>query len=299
MSDKKLKIYHKFFRFLLKHDIKGVRFLADRLPKKFLNLPKNEVVIETLGGSMLTVNPAVDKTIDPFLYYYGVYEWGTLNVIEKLLKPNNTFVDVGANVGIISLFASRLLNKNGKVIAFEPLPSSFEMLENNIRLNNIKNIETFPYACSNNLKTKYISLESAENRGGASLKTNIENSSTSVKSIILDDFLEIIPDFIKIDVEGHELEVLEGLKNILSSKKPPILIVESSSETETQNSSPERIYNFLKEISSNYKIYKLKGAKVRPSKLIEVKSKEMLPNDDNIFCFPKVKNYLVEKLVNS
>lgn len=296
MNYKKLKSYQRFFRFLLKHDIKGVRLLADKLPKMFLKLPQAQTRVQILGGTKLNINPQEDKTIDPFLYYYGVYEWGTLNVIEKTLKPNSFFVDVGANIGIISLFASKLLNKNGKVFAFEPMPPTLELMKENIINNSISNIEVFPFACSNIGETKFIVQNDENNRGGASLCNNKSKRSTQVKSIILDDFLEEVPDLIKIDVEGHELEVLKGLERTINNENPPILIIESSSKTITKNSSPALILQFIKNSSSNYRVYKLKGEKVRPSKLIEVKSINMLPNDDNLFCFPEKKNPKIYQL---
>ena len=153
-------------------------------------------------------------------------------------KKNDTgcFFDVGANVGLYA-WQVRKVCPLRKILAFEPDPENFKLLEMTRNEANAKNLEIYQYALSNETgDTSFFqdTLTSATGCIAGKDKPWIEqylngsSNTISVKMQTLDSVIQNdkIPSLIKIDVEGHEIEVLDGGRNILSEKKP-LLIIES------------------------------------------------------------------------
>jgi len=174
--------------------------------------------------------------------------------ISKYLGENENFIDVGANFGLWSLYAS-LIIKNGKVFSYEPVSINYKRLLENIRLNNIKNIKTFKLGISN--KEEELEIFIPEDLGSSSIVSIYSKKTEKIKLKSLDnlDFENI--KLIKIDVEGFELKVLEGAKQILKLQRPIIIIEIVESNLNSANSSSKEILNFL--TSVNYSIYSYKN----------------------------------------
>lgn len=156
----------------------------------------------------------------------------------ELDKKNDTgcFFDVGANVGLYA-WQVRKVCPLRKILAFEPDPENFKLLEMTRNEANAKNLEIYPYALSNETgDTSFFqdTLTSATGCIAGKDKPWIEqylngsSNTISVKMQTLDSVIQNdkIPSLIKIDVEGHEIEVLDGGRKTLSKKKP-LLIIES------------------------------------------------------------------------
>jgi FkbM family methyltransferase len=145
--------------------------------------------------------------------------------------------DIGAYVGIFSLYASKAVSENGFIISFEPNPLAYYWLINNIRLNGARNIVTLPYALGNttNRMQLYVAKENIE--ASSFLCNHVSQNPAgkytiaakfSVPVITFYDFLKNIEQFtgrrvenfdlVKIDVEGYELKVLEGAENALKRR---------------------------------------------------------------------------------
>ena len=146
------------------------------------------------------------------------------------------FFDVGANVGLYA-WQVRKVCRLRKILAFEPDPENFKLLEMTRNEANAKNLEIYPYALSNETgNTSFFqdTLTSATGCIAGKDKPWIEqylngsSNTISVKMQTLDSVIQNdkIPSLIKIDVEGHEIEVLDGGRKTLSKKKP-LLIIES------------------------------------------------------------------------
>ena len=99
-----------------------------------------------------------DSSYGGLIVYLGMPEYEGNTYILNNLKPNDTFIDVGACIGDYSLFASSIITK-GHIYAFEPYKKSIEMFEENIRLNNIKNISIFNGVASDKNGYEYLSIE--------------------------------------------------------------------------------------------------------------------------------------------
>jgi FkbM family methyltransferase len=160
------------------------------------------------------------------------YERNNVDFLRRKLLPGMTFVDIGAHIGYFSLLASLLVGKAGKVISFEPERHNYSELKKNIILNKCTNIDIYNIGLSDREGFQKLYIN-PYNDGGHSLvefkQYKSKYSSISVGLISLDSFcVKCYPhreiNFVKIDVEGHQIAVLQGMLGILTSYKPTILI---------------------------------------------------------------------------
>jgi FkbM family methyltransferase len=133
------------------------------------------------------------------------------------LRSGDTFLDVGCHYGIFSILASKIVGPAGRVIAVEPHPGALEVLQRNISANFCENIEILNLALSD--VTSPLSLAFNENGAGIQRESDPASALHMVQGMAGDEALRKtpIPAVVKIDVEGHEFEVLNGLKQTLSS----------------------------------------------------------------------------------
>jgi FkbM family methyltransferase len=251
--------------------------------------PTGLCIVKTLHGFSILVDPILGKGLERSIFFNGTYEEGTLKIMNGILRDEDTFIDIGANIGLMSLHAAVILNGRGKVLSFEPLSSTYNLLMQNIKLNNLENIEAVNMAIGSTNGIVDIWDNTIINRGSSSIiKPHQTAAGHRILIKCLDTYLEEhhIDSItcIKIDVEGWELEVLKGAANTLSGADAPICIVECSTLHPTYGGDNRDIYSFLCNINS-YRLFRLIGGKERPSKLIEIESKDDLPKHDNLFCF--------------
>jgi FkbM family methyltransferase len=154
-------------------------------------------------------------------------------VLEAFLRNGSTFVDVGANVGVYTAWASRCVGSRGRVLAFEPLPTTRECLEQVISLNALDNVQVAPKALGAEKGT--IGLWVVPHASGlTSAVAPVDQSSArrvEVPMSTLDDELALpggaSPALVKIDVEGYEIAVLRGAMRTLSSGEGPAVLFET------------------------------------------------------------------------
>lgn len=150
-----------------------------------------------------------------------------LAYLESLLSPGKTFIDVGANLGIYTLVASRIVGEAGRVLAFEPSAQSFPLLRQNIALNGLRNVLALPVALSQ--KTGTAQLFSAPDPSGNSFgKDPLFNG--EIEEVVTDTLDNVLRrafvrevDVIKMDVQGAEELVLRGASRLLCSMRPVII----------------------------------------------------------------------------
>ncbi|MEN9552370.1 MAG: hypothetical protein RI935_747 [Candidatus Parcubacteria bacterium] len=163
--------------------------------------------------------------VDQEIFWKGCYEEEVLHTIQQHLTEDSVFVDVGANVGDHTLFASHIAHK-GKVIAFEPIPDLCDQIQHSISLQNKQHapITVHPFACGQKTSSLTLSLP-VNNIGGASLVRKGDRT-LSVQVVKADDILknEDKVTMIKIDVEGFECDALLGLQQTISKHKPSLVI---------------------------------------------------------------------------
>ncbi len=246
-------------------------------------------ICPTLYGFEILLNQ-LDKGIERVIYYHGVYEAGTLYVLKECLREGDVFLDVGANIGFISLAAASFVGTSGKVYSFEPLPETFEMLRTNLSINNITNVGIYNIALGSTKESMPIYDNDKFGRGSASLMrlNGAQNNGREISVDTLDAFISCAKvnniRMLKIDVEGYELEVLEGAKKLLSHSNAPIICIEYSNIHPIKGGKPLDIYRFIKRVN-DYQVYKLRRGKSIPSKLVRIERADELPYHDNLFCF--------------
>ncbi len=176
-------------------------------------------------GISLKVNTG--EEIGRRLFYFGSYEPDQEAALVELIRPGDTFFDVGANMGIFSLLASAA---GAKVFAFEPSQKVYQFLTANIESNNRQNsVITIPEAVSD----KEGAVQFFETRTGnygvgriINFNPNVQKESYEVKTNTLESFVKKYgsPSVLKIDVEGAEYPILKGASGILKEISPTILV---------------------------------------------------------------------------
>lgn len=170
------------------------------------------------------VNVDTRNYIEYKIFAEGGYEPHLSTLIKHYLKPNTSFLDIGANIGIHSLSAA--IVKGVQIYSFEPVEFIREKLNKNIKLNLYDNIQVVPAALSNENKVIKTNFSSESSNQGTFSILSEENGVNEISCIRGDDFvLENKIDnisVIKIDVEGFEYSVLMGLKETIKKQKPVI-----------------------------------------------------------------------------
>jgi len=127
----------------------------------------------------------------------------------KSFSPHDVFFDVGANVGVYSLFAASLYPEM-TIIAFEPMPANYQALKENVALNGF-NISCFQWAIGNRCGKAYLSVPDPE-PGKSGAQMSREKSGVRVPIASIDAFMETDPLHVKIDIDGQEFEVVKGMR---------------------------------------------------------------------------------------
>jgi len=287
----RFQISRKLSYFLLYHRFKYSSYLRDKICKRLLPPPKGPVVCPHFHDIELLVDPIKGKGLEKDIYYFGVYEAGTIFVLKRFLHKGSVFFDVGANIGSISCTVARFVGESGHVYAFEPHPETYKILEYNIRINNLNNVTTFNVALGSKISKGKIYDKLDMNRGAATLlrsrnvreEEGYEIEITTIDSLIENGLLPP-PTLIKIDVEGFELEVLKGAEKLLRSDQAPMLCIEYSTLLHQYGGNTFDIYKFIKSVNG-YSCYKFRYNKEVPCQLMRISGKNDLPHHDNIFCF--------------
>ena len=143
---------------------------------------------------------------------------GELSVLRALqILPCEVFVDVGAHVGYYTV---RMAKKCREVVAFEPNPRNREILLKNVELNNLGNVVVYPYAVG---ESRYRARLWLAGSGSTLLAGYVAGESIEVDVVPLDEVVEYA-DIIKIDVEGYEWSVVQGMKSLLAKHRPTLII---------------------------------------------------------------------------
>jgi FkbM family methyltransferase len=188
--------------------------------------------VSTFDGG-IKVHVDLDDWIQKQIYFFGVYllEQHETRYWCDTLKEGDIVLDIGANIGYYSLLASKRVSGNGKIFSFEPVPLTFFRLVENIELNCFGNIYPNNLAISDQDGSLELFIADQYNTGMSSISPPAGDSSVerikviarSVDSLVEEFALDRI-DFIKIDVEGAEMMVLNGMENTLGRFSPVICI---------------------------------------------------------------------------
>jgi len=179
-----------------------------------------------------------DEGISKDLFLFGKREENMTKIFKLYLKPGQNIIDIGSNIGYYVLIEASIVKPNGRIYALEPDPHNVKILRRNIEVNQYDNIVYIENAAVSN-KTGVAQLHLA-NRSNLHTLTRVPEmdkyvkfkGSIEVPTFSLDDFLKfknIDPrsiDVIRMDIEGHEVYALEGMRKTLKRAGPLILFIE-------------------------------------------------------------------------
>jgi FkbM family methyltransferase len=179
-----------------------------------------------LGSLKLTLNPD-DTGISCELAVEGTHEPVATQLMLEMIREGMVTVDIGANIGYYALQIALRVGTQGRVIAFEPAPNSYGLLVQNIHQNGLTNVQAYPYAIGSTRKEMDFFLYEQSN-WNSFVKHGEPIGRVKVLVVPLDEILPSLinrVDLIRMDIEGHELEAIQGMKNTLR-RHQPILCME-------------------------------------------------------------------------
>ena len=198
-----------------------------------------------------------------------IHEKVVTEILVEALQSAKCFVDVGAHIGWYTCIASKHM-PYGSVYGFEMDDLSFALLKKNIAINNCTNVEVYNVAVSESPGMVSYKRDTKRPNPGFYLQANTkdENSAgfVSVNSMILDEFLKskgIVPDVIKVDVEGAEMNVLMGMRQTLRSYKPILFLEIHPSNLHYFSTSTSAILSLL--IENDYKVFEIESMRSQES----------------------------------
>lgn len=166
--------------------------------------------------------------IGRMVYYFGDLDPLITNFIRANVQTGNTVLDVGANIGVVTLPAARWVGHSGRVIAFEPNPSAVSLLKRSVARNGFHNVTVHEVGLSDEDRAAVLRVPPGH-AGCASVRDSGEGVQCRLVPL---DALELghgceTVRLMKIDVEGHELKVLRGAANFFDRAPPELVLFES------------------------------------------------------------------------
>lgn len=174
-----------------------------------------------------------DKGISRSLMLFGTREVDHKVILEKVVTPKMRIFDIGANIGYYVLMERKLLDNDATIVAIEPSPSNIKLLQKNLELNDCSNVSVLEGAVSNKAGTfdfflaEQSNLNTFHKEGSAA--PHLSGVSIKVRTYTLPELAEEhgAPDLLRMDVEGHELEIIDGmLDDIAAGKYKPMICFE-------------------------------------------------------------------------
>jgi len=262
-----LKIMEPFQDEILKHRI--IRSILRRFYT--ISSPESWILAE-LEGIKIYIN-TIDVGLLRSFIIRKRYEEGTTKVFKRVLRKGMTVFDIGACTGYYSLIASKIVGEKGKIFAFEPHPINYKWLKRSIEINNFTNIIPLNKAVSDKSGSTIRLFYSIDNISDHSIVLTENRDCIEVETITLDKFCQenhILPDVVKMDVEGAEILVLKGMEKILEKCNEPILFIEFEYNQED-------IVRFLKEKGFDFYYITKNGE-------LTAEVEEVEEVERNIFC---------------
>jgi len=288
MSKKQVSLISKIYKFGKKKFSKGyglgkikpARIIIKRLESKI----KSDFTI--VNGFKMYLDPADTFNLS-INDSYGDFE---TELMKNQIKEGDIVIDVGANIGYFTLLFSKLVGETGKVFAFEPESRNFELLKKNIQINKIKNVVLEQKIVSNkNGKSKLFISDNIANH--KIFQTDEKNNSfIELPSIILDDYFEKINflnriNFVKVDVEGAEFFVFDGMRKILNQNKEIKIFTEFMHHIiKNSNSDPKDIVDIFINEKFNIDFVNSTYHKLESVDINQLSNSRYAKGTVNLFC---------------
>jgi FkbM family methyltransferase len=205
-------IYRKLMRIIGGHGFG--RFYPVRVADSAIDWILRPRVAEVMGHKMF-----LDPSDSLHLSLTDAYEPLETSVVRQLVHPGDTVLDVGANIGYYTLLLAKLVGEQGRVFAFEPEPENFKLLQKNVALSGYGNVVLIPKAASNFTGTARLYLSDCNKGDHRMCDSGESRDSISISTVRVDDELGDLKRpvrFIKMDIQGHEANALQGMNELLT-----------------------------------------------------------------------------------
>ena len=207
--------------------------------------------VSWLDGLHLTLYPGNETSRSIFVT--GRYEPNEFCLLSKILKPAMTFVDVGANTGLYTLYAARRVGADGSVLAIEPSTREMGVLKRNVEINALNNVRVRQLALSDHASEVELLVARVQNSGHNTLGAFGYNTPLDHREKTRTECLDAIVqaeglsrvDVIKMDIEGAELSALHGALNTLRRDHPLLLLELADRLLRHQNASSAELLSLL------------------------------------------------------
>ncbi|MET0570902.1 MAG: FkbM family methyltransferase [Pedobacter agri] len=207
-----------------------------------------------MGSFKISLNTR--NFIDACIYYTGDYEPYLKMQFKQLINPGDVILDVGANIGFHTLYFAELVGTKGKVFAFEPITANYSALIKNVQLNSFPQVSAVNRALGNANQLMDIHIDNTDQNPGTFSLLEAGVANTTVECIKGDDYIiqQNIQNvnFIKVDVEGFEVEVLKGLSNTIRKHNPIIIFEYDSNYQSKVNKDSKAIFHLLSDLNYNF-----------------------------------------------
>lgn len=245
-----------------------------KLPKillrRLFRYIQTDIIVTDFDNSLI-MSLNLSEHMQRRIFWMGYYSEDIVSVLDYLITPSMMILDVGANVGEITLVAAKRVGTNGRVYSFEPINKIASKLEKHVELNKLTQVEIQRYALGNETKTQIPIYSSCgqqvsdkhEGLGSLYSQNEEDHPVQYVQLITMDDWvnehLEINTiDLIKIDIEGAELACLQGAKETLQRFKPKIIIEIQDFSAEQAGYKATDITDLLSDVG--YEFYRIEKA---------------------------------------
>jgi len=199
-------------------DLEGLRNIFLASPEYRTHFAGAEQRIVDMGHAQVVVD-ATEPEFGRHIARNGSWEPHIVAIIQRHLKPGDTYVDIGANVGVMAFTAAAAIGPAGRVLAFEPHPDNIRNFLAGVAVNGFDNVTLHGFALSDS--------QSVFSLLGTSNGYLMPGGQTVFQTVALpgDPILADLPrlDFVKIDIEGHEPQALTGLNRTLRKHRPIVL----------------------------------------------------------------------------
>ncbi len=257
-----------------------------------------DFVVSLRDGRRLSID--LTTGMQESVYFFGKYEPFVTTLVEQLVFEGDVCVDAGANFGWYTTLMAERVGQTGKVHAFEPVPDTFKELTTNVKLlSDPSTVIANQLALSHTETETVINIFEGEPTGHASLASKSKNTTGfRCETVRLDEYLlnsgVSNVDFIKVDVEGAELNLLKGSGTMLGQAVPPVIVMEMAiGQSRHFGYVPNDLIEFIRS-RADYDFFQMDeiGRRLEPI--------DRLADDDpgaNVLCVPAAAEDRVQAVV--
>lgn len=200
------------------------------------------------------------------LYYSGLPDFWEMRFMQMYLKPGDAVIDIGANVGLYSIFMRSLVKQSGFVHAFEPNPITAERFNENCALNNLTNVKLHNFGCSDKNADVSFCADGDASAAHIPSKEDARADNIEITTIRLDTYLDNQDySMAKLDIEGYEPFAVRGMQNWLTQSNPPVMQIEMAGLANIHGITTDQFIKELTELGYDTMIYQAKTNSLIPA----------------------------------